>query len=244
MADTAALYDETRRSVSDLVRSLTSEQLAAPIPATPKWTIRDLVSHLSGDVACIIVGDFPAQFFASFGEADAVVTLNKWTDGHIESRRELSLEEVLTEWEDNAKVLTAMMAGDEPWPDGVPGFADRVILTDLAVHQQDINGALGREQDRDTPLIRIANAGYIATMGWRLAAAKLPSLRIVGGDSDRIAGDGEPAATVTGERFDLFRALSGRRSPDQIRAFRWEGDAEPYLPFFYPYGVREDALVE
>lgn len=244
MADTAALYDDTRRRVSDLVRSLPAERLDTPIPATPKWTIRDVVSHLSGDAACIIVGDFPAEFFASFGEAEAIVVLNRWTDGHIESRRELSLEEVLTEWEDNAKVLTAMMSGDTSWPDGVPGFSDRVILTDLAVHQQDINGALGLEHDRDTPPIRIANAGYIATMGWRLSTTGLPSVRIVAGDSERVAGEGEPAATVTGTRFELFRALSGRRSPDQVRAYDWEGDPEPYLPYFYPYGIREDALVE
>lgn len=244
MADTAALYDDARRSVSDLVRSLPEEQLTTPTPAAPNWTVRDVVSHLSGDVACIIVGDFPAEFFASFGEADAVVVLNRWTDGHVESRRDRSLEEVLSEWEENAKVLTAMMSGDRPWPDGVPGFSDRVILTDLAVHQQDINGALGRDQDRDTPLIRIANAGYIATMGWRLATAGLPPLRIVTGDSERVAGDGEPAATVTGSRFELFRALSGRRNPDQIRSYEWDGDAEPYIPYFYPYGIREEALVE
>lgn len=244
MADTAALYDETRRSVSDLVRSLPEEQLDTPTPAAPNWTVRDVVSHLAGDVACIIVGDFPAEFFASFGEADAVVVLNRWTEGHIESRRDRSLEEVLSEWEDNAKVLTAMMSGDRPWPDGVPGFSDRVILTDLAVHQQDINGALGRDQDRDTPLIRIANAGYIATMGWRLAATGLPPLRIVTGDSERVAGDGEPAASVAGSRFELFRALSGRRNPDQIRAYEWDGDPEPYISFFYPYGIREEALVE
>lgn len=244
MADTAALYDDTRRSISDLVRSLPEEQLATPTPATPNWTVRDVVSHLSGDVACIIVGDFPAEFFASFGEADAVVVLNRWTDGHVESRRDRSLEEVLSEWEDNAKVLTAMMSGDKPWPDGVPGFSDRVILTDLAVHQQDINGALGRDQERDTPLIRIANAGYIATMGWRLATAGLPPLRLVTGDSERVAGDGEPAATVTGSRFELFRALSGRRNPDQIRSYEWDGDPEPYIAYFYPYGIREEALVE
>jgi hypothetical protein len=38
--------------------------------------------------------------------------------------------------------------------------------------------------------------------------------------------------------------MSGRRSPEQVAAYEWDGDAEPYIPYFYPYGIRSDALVE
>jgi hypothetical protein len=38
--------------------------------------------------------------------------------------------------------------------------------------------------------------------------------------------------------------MSGRRSPEQIAAYDWDGDAEPYIPYFYPYGARTEALVE
>lgn len=64
------------------------------------------------------------------------------------------------------------------------------------------------------------------------------------GEKSDVAGDGEPGATVKTNRFEFFRAMSGRRSPDQIRAYEWDGDPEPYIPFFYPYGIREEALVE
>jgi hypothetical protein len=51
-------------------------------------------------------------------------------------------------------------------------------------------------------------------------------------------------ATLSGEPWELARAVSGRRSPDQIRAYEWEGDPEPFIKLFYPYGLRTDSLVE
>jgi hypothetical protein len=38
--------------------------------------------------------------------------------------------------------------------------------------------------------------------------------------------------------------MSGRRSPDQIRAYDWNGDPEPFVDLFYIYGVRKEPLVE
>jgi hypothetical protein len=40
----------------------------------------------------------------------------------------------------------------------------------------------------------------------------------------------------------MFRALSGRRSNDQLSAFEWSGDPDPYLPSISTYGERLDAL--
>jgi hypothetical protein len=123
-------------------------------------------------------------------------------------------------------------------------FAGHALLTDLAVHQQDIYGAMGVVKDRDAAAIGIGFASYVGGVGLRIGAAGGPSLRFVTEHKERVAGDGEPAATVRAPRFELFRALSGRRSPDQVRAYDWDGDPEPFLELFYPYGLREAALVE
>ena len=244
MADTAALYEENRLSLAQLVRGLTVEQLHTPVPATPGWTIRDIVCHLAGDASAMTTGDFPEKFFGAFGEPDAVVELNDWTNEHVERRRDLSLSEVLEEWEKNAQLVEAMLRGDEEWPERIPGFVDRVLLTDLGVHQQDIYGALGIKRDREGALVRLGAAGYVALLGFRLPAAGLPPVRVRAGDSERVSGEGDIGATVSASRFELFRALSGRRNAEQIKAYEWEGDPEPYIHFFYPYGVREEALVE
>ena len=51
-------------------------------------------------------------------------------------------------------------------------------------------------------------------------------------------------ATVTAPPFELFRALSGRRSLEQIRSFFWEGDAERYLEIFSPFDVPKEPILE
>ena len=244
MADLGDIYDETRRKVSDHVRALSHDDLGKSVPATPGWTVRDVISHLSGDVACVLAADFPDEFFSAFGEEEGVRSLNLWTNGHVESRRSKELEEVLSEWEQNSAELVEMMNGTRSWAGTIPPFAGTILVTDLAVHQQDIYNAFGVERDREAPQVRIATAGYDVGIGWRLASAGIPPLKVIAGDSERIAGEGEPAATVRAPRFEMFRALSGRRSPDQVRAFEWEGDPGPYIRYFYPYGVREEALVE
>jgi uncharacterized protein (TIGR03083 family) len=244
MADIADLYEQLRNEISELVAGLDPQQLETPAPATPGWTIKNIVTHLAGDASSVLAGDFPSEFFEAFGEPAAVTKVNNWTARQLEEREGRSLEDLLQEWKVSGTEVAAMMRGTKPWPEGTMVFADRVLLTDTAVHRQDIFGALGIERARDSAPIKIGLTGYIATMGWRLAAAKLPPMGVDVGDKTYTAGEGEPAATVHGDRFELFRAMSGRRSPDQIRAYGWDGDPEPYIPYFYPYGIRKDPLTE
>lgn len=244
MADSALLFREGRRKVAGLARGLTNDDLLSPVPATPGWTIRDIIGHLAGDSACVIAGDLPDAYFANFGDPSVVGVLNDWTAAQVSERAHLPLDAVLTEWEASATTIEKMMSGERSWPDGLPMFVDRVLLTDLGVHQQDIYGALGFVRDREDPLIRIATAGYVASMGFRLSAAGLPPLEVSAGDSVRQTHPGKVEARVSGSRFEIFRALSGRRNPDQVRAFDWEGDPEPYIPYVYPYGIRTEALVD
>lgn len=244
MTEIADLYDQLRNDISELVAGLDPDVLETPAPATPGWNIRNIITHLTADATCVIAGDFPREFFEAIGEESAVARVNDWTARQIKEREDRSLEELLQEWKRSGTELADMMRGEKPWPEGTVIFADRALLTDVAVHQQDIFGALGIERARDSVPIKIGLKAYIVAMGWRLAAAELSPLRFDFGDKSDVAGDGEPSATVKASRFEFFRAMSGRRSPDQIRAYEWNGDPEPFIPFFYPYGIREDALVE
>lgn len=244
MAELADVYEGLRNDICQLVAGLEPQKLDKPVPATPDWSIRDIVTHLTGDATCTIAGDFPREFFEAFGEPAAVAKVNDWTSRQLEERRGRPLEDLFQEWKSSSIDLTAMMRGEKPWPEGNVPFADRVLITDAAVHQQDIFGALGMERAREALPIKLGLSGYIATMGWRLSAAGIPPLRFDLGDKSYAAGEGEAAATVHASRFELFRAMSGRRNPEQVRAYDWDGDAEPYIPYFYPYGIREDALVE
>jgi uncharacterized protein (TIGR03083 family) len=244
MGDPASIFEGLRKELSDLFRGLSPEELSTPVPATPAWTILDIAAHLAGDASSVIAGDFPREFFEAFGDEGAVVALNRWTGEHVSSRAGLSLEEILEEWETSSRTLMSMMSGDGSMGASLPPFADRVLITDLAVHQHDIYGALKIEREREAAPVRMASAGYVAMIGFRLSSTEIPPLRIAAGDSERTTGEGEPGATVRASRFEMFRALSGRRSPEQIKSYEWQGDPEPYIPYFYPYGIRHEALVE
>jgi hypothetical protein len=60
-----------------------------------------------------------------------------------------------------------------------------------------------------------------------------------------VIGSGAPSAILRASRFELLRAMTGRRSQAQVRAFAWEGQADPerllLAPFFQPPA---DDLVE
>lgn len=244
MADLAEVYDATRKQLADFVSGLPEGDLERPVPATPGWSIRDLVAHLAGDVQCAAAGDFPGAFFAALGSPQGIAVLNEWTERHVRDRADRPLQDLLDEWERDTVAVMPMLRGDAPWPGDVLPFAAYVLTTDIGIHQQDIYGALGIVRDRDAAPVAIGFRTYTTGIDLRIKAAGGPAMKFVTESKEVVAGDGEPAATVRGTRFELFRALSGRRSPEQVRAYDWDGDPGPFLDFFYPYGLREEALVE
>src|SRR5919112_3373997 len=56
MTDWGALYRENVAVLTELVADLTDEQLATPVPATPAWTVHDLLAHLAGGPADAVTG--------------------------------------------------------------------------------------------------------------------------------------------------------------------------------------------
>src|SRR5438876_194718 len=132
MAELADIYEQLRNDISELVAPLEPEELDQPAPATPGWSIRDIVAHLAANATCTIAGDFPREFFEAFGEDTAVAMVNDWTSRQLEARRGRPLEDLLQEWKNSSTDLTAMMRGEESWPEGTVMFADRVLLTDAA----------------------------------------------------------------------------------------------------------------
>jgi uncharacterized protein (TIGR03083 family) len=244
MGDIADVYQETRERITKLVSELPEDDLTRHVPATPAWTIKDVVGHLCGDVANVNAGSFPREFFEDFGSEVGVEKLNEWTEAMVTERRGRPLLEILDEWERESKTLVAAIRGEQEWHADIPALAGNVLITDACVHEHDLYGALGLERERDSAPVKIGFTGYVVSMGWRLGAAGLAPLRFEAPDKTISAGEGEPGATVRATRWEFFRAMSGRRNPDQIRAYDWTGDPEPYIPYFYPYGVRADALTE
>ena len=212
----AQMYAATRARLSDLFRTLSLEQLEAVVPSTPSWTVLDVARHLAG-----VADDIGA------GRIEGAAT-DPWTAAQVEARKEASLDEVLSEWDAKAPIVEKLL--DEAGP-----AAYRLVI-DVVTHEQDVRGAVGLPGGRDEPSADWSLQQLVGGVDYATRRAGVGPLRIRGGTDEWIVGgEGEPVATVTAPAYELLRALIGRRSVGQIRAYEWEGDAEPFvelLPIF------------
>ena len=240
----ASAYGDARVRLASLLRDVEPERLRAEVPACPGWTVRDLLAHLVGVAADWHADTVVAGLADSWADEESAAARDAWTDRHVRSRRQCSIGGLLAEWDRwSAAVEHRLRSGDglsdDPSPDSLV-----VPATDLAVHVHDIRSALDRPGDRDAAATRLAFGVYLTWLGMRLAATGLPTLRLGDGRRQWVAGAGEAEATVTADRFELFRAISGRRSAEQIRAMDWDGDPERYVEVMSPYPLPDRALIE
>jgi hypothetical protein len=250
-------YERTRTRIVWLVRQACSDQPAAAtasLPACPSWSVHDVLAHVTGVGADVLVGN--VQDAGS----------PEWTAAQLEARRGVPIGEVLAEWDDVGPKLAAMI-------DNFPGRYGDQVIADLAIHEQDIRGALDLVGARDSSVVAVATQfllDVVVSPGAR--ALGLGPLEVRAGPRRRIVGTGEPPCgdpeaaiqaallspqadpapaapvicRVTAAPFELFRALTGRRSPAQVRCFDWSGDPEPYLALcdLWPFTMRTTDLVE
>ena len=242
MAGIAEVYQSASALLCDRLADLGPDELALTVPATPDWTVHDAFAHVVSIASGLVDGDFPASWFLTIGQADAIVELNTWTERMIAVRRTRDVAELADEWQRTIAGMAALLDDATLRPATLPPFTEYVLVTDLTAHQYDIYGALGITDGRDAAGIRIGSSFYLSGLpAWQ---PDLPGLAIEVGDKTYTCGTGEPEAVLTTDRFTLFRALSGRRSQEQIRALAWDGDPDPVLTMFAPYGIRDTALVE
>jgi hypothetical protein len=118
------------------------------------------------------------------------------------------------------------------------GLAPPALAVDALTHEQDIRAALGLEPAAAAEEIRFCTGVYCAGFARSVGGAGLPAVTIAASDSDftQTVGAGEVTATVRAPEFELFRALSGRRSREQILAYDWTGDAASYVEHFGRFG--------
>lgn len=236
MPDFAGAYAEERRRVAELVRSLDDAQLAAIVPACPAWTVKDLIAHLCHVAESYSKGDVPTASAytqgagANLSDEELARVRDAWTQSGVDARKHRSLGEVLAEWEEHAKVLGPMLAGEVPWPEGFPGLiAQYGAVGDISAHHNDIRGALGLEAERDGVAREISYEAQLFLLKARGTSLDTPAIRFLTQRGEHVIGNGEPVATIEVDWFELLRAVGGRRSADQIRAMFGDVDAEPYL---------------
>lgn len=148
MTDWGALYTRCNQDFVTIAGRLSEGEWATVVPATPDWTVHDLVAHAAG-TSTDLVND-------AMGQAPA----DAWTARHVDERREASATDLAEELRATEAQVAGSFAGN-----------DRPALAwDRSVHLADLHEALGLgcpEDDRWRPVFEAVSA-------WRLA--DLPAL--------------------------------------------------------------------
>jgi uncharacterized protein (TIGR03083 family) len=224
-ADPAHLYRLEREALLALLRSLSEEQLRRTVPATPAWSVHDVVAHVVG-----ITADLNAQEFGS-GDPDA------WTAAQVATRSDRTVDELAAEWAHESA----------QFEDGLRAFGYDMgshFLGDLLQHAQDVRSALDLERVPDDDSLAVALDHYLDTFHLALVAAGVGSVSVGLADDEWALGSGPVVAALRTGRFEAFRCLGGRRSATQVRALDWTGDVEAVLPLVSPYGLPADDVVD
>lgn len=237
--DLSALYQDTHARLAALVAELDDTELATEVPACPGWSVQDVVAHLlaltqdslAGRLRGIPGDDITAAQVARF-------------KGH-------DIQDMLVAWAQTARPFGDRLAAAQIWPG----------VIDIATHEQDIRGAIGRPGARDNDVIRLST-------DWMLSALNPPvPMRVLVEDAEFRVGPSQantskagptqagpsqasPTSADHGEltlqscRFEVFRWRLGRRSRAQLAALDWSGDPTPVLDHLVIFGPSSRDIVE
>jgi hypothetical protein len=200
----AVAYRALRRRVREVVEAADADALRTVVPATPAWRAHDVLAHLVGVPDDVVNG-----------RLDGLAS-DAWTQAQVDARAERSSAELLAEWDDVAPQFEAMLAAA---PDEIAGQA----LFDAATHEHDLRNALDAPGARDSDAV---DTGWQWIVDARTRAGA-HALCFVIESGEQQSGVGDVRARVAASRFELFRAVSGRRTESEIAGYGWDGDPEP-----------------
>ena len=203
------------------VETLSDEVLDNPVPAGPKWTLRDLTQHLGR------VHSWAGEATRST-EQPPRPELQWPTDAAGMADKLLS----------GLALLTVALDGPSAQPawsfapgHGTLGFWQRRQLVETAIHRWDAQGAVGQPQPLEGDVAADGLDELVEVLvPLRIAEGKLaPGASVTAKTSDEDGtwawGQGDPIAEVSGSASDLLLFAWGRLDAD-APALTWSGDVE------------------
>lgn len=215
----SVLYRGARERVTELVAAYPDAD-ETPVPATPGWTVHDVVAHVLGIAEDVTSGQSP-----SGGPTD------EWTAGHVRRGKGIPVGRLLAAWNRLGPAVDAFL-------DTTPAWA---AVLDAGAHEYDLRAALGDASERDNDMIKVG-----ATVLLRSLQPPRPLVVTTEGKAVRV-GAGEPAAgdaTLTTTQYEVFRWRLGRRSRRQLASMNWSADPEPFLDCLCIFGPAERDVIE
>src|SRR4249919_846335 len=120
--DWGEVYRANIDAVCALARTLRAEELSRVVPATPAWTVHDVLAHLAGSPADLLADRMDGAPSAA------------WTARHVDERAARSVDELIAELQGSVDALVATLEGND----------SPAIVWNCAVHHADLHEALGK----------------------------------------------------------------------------------------------------
>lgn len=216
-------YNEAVESFIELARTLSDDEWATPVPCTPLWTARDVLSHVAG---------VPDDGLA--GRTDGAAT-EPWTASQVARNVGFGVDELLDRWESQYELFGAAIEsmGEERPP------------YDCHSHEHDIRHAVDRPGNRSSAIIDDAAAALLE----RFAEASV-SITVEFDDGSTILtgrADADAAVVLSTTKFEVFRSVLGRRTPEQVRSLVWAGDPatiDAVVADWFSFGPSQIPIIE
>jgi uncharacterized protein (TIGR03083 family) len=202
----AVAYKALRGRVREVVQAADPAALDAIVPATPEWRARDVLAHMVGVTDDVVNGRLEG------------LASNAWTQAQVDARADRPADELLVEWDQTGPQFESMLAAA---PAEIAGQA----LFDAATHEHDLRNALGSPGARESDAV---DSGWEWIIGARTRAGAHALCFVIDGD-EQVSGTGDVVARVEASRFELFRAVAGRRAAAEIEQCKWDRDPRPEL---------------
>lgn len=203
--DLAAIYLAVRNRMCAVLEAMPAADAETIVPACPDWTVHDLLAHQTSMPTALLAGDLPAG------------NINEWIQGLVDARRTTSIDDLLAEWRADDAALAGLVANVG------------ILVGDLLAHEGDLGGALGLVADRTAPESEALLPGALAGLKGPVTDAGLGAIEVRHGDRSWRSHDAEPGWSFEADPWEAFRALTSRRTADELRAAPHAGDVEPYL---------------
>ena len=198
-------YRTVIRNVAELVADH-QDMDGLPVPSCPDWTVRDLVGHLVGICAF------------------AIRRMSVWADAERSSAG-MGVDGLVEEWARMGEQLERQLEARS-------GRRGSIMVMDAFTHELDLRYALGASLPADHPAFSRAFEVLLNGFSAEVAAHNLPAVLVAVDGREWQAGIGEPVATLSGDRYDIYRSLAGRRTEEQIAQLGWSRDSHRWLPAF------------
>ncbi len=206
--DLGAAYRAARERIATLVDGADGgHHDATRVPATPAWTVHDVLAHVSGVAVDAATGNM------------AGAPGDEWTAAQVQRGRPQPMAALLAQWAEHAPVIEGLLSSPK-------GGAVSAAVIDIHSHEADLRHALG--------LAALVPDEFLAWVG--------PSLR--SRFAAQVADAGLPKVQVAADDFEWFRGALGRRTVDEVCAYGWSADPEPYLDCFFIFGRATTPLGE